>query len=144
MSIEIRIGYELPADQLLALYESVGWIAYTNEKRRPELQDAIRNSTYVVSAWSGDTLVGLVRGLSDDSSIFFLQDILVNPDFQRKGIGKKLLTNSLERFKHVRSTVLLTDDEEKQLKFYKSFGFKNTKDITKFQVNTFVLFENVD
>ena len=144
MGIEIRIGCELPADQLLALYESVGWSAYTNEVRGPELQDAIRNSTYVVSAWSGGTLVGLTRGLSDDSSIFYLQDILVNSKFQRKGIGKQLMNNCLERFSHVRSRVLLTDDEEKQRQFYESFGFKNIRDLSKFQVNTFVLFENMD
>ncbi len=144
MKVDIRLGHDLPLDQLLALYESVGWIEYINEKRGPELQDAIRNSTYVVSAWSDDTLVGLARVLSDDSSIFYLQDILVNPKFQRKGIGKQLMNNCMERFKHVRSRVLLTDDEEKQLQFYESFGFKNTRDLSKFQVNTFVLYEDMD
>lgn len=142
--IQIKVRNDLPFDQLLALYESVGWNAYTNEQRRSELQKAVLNSTYVVSAWYGDTLIGLARGLSDDSSIFFLQDILVRPDFQRQGIGKQLLMNCLERFKHVRSRVLLTDDEGKQFRFYKSLGFKNTKDLGNLQVNTFVLFERMD
>jgi GNAT superfamily N-acetyltransferase len=143
-TIQIKVKNDLPFDQLLALYESVGWYAYINEERRSELQMAVQNSTYVVSAWNGDTLIGLARGLSDDSSIFFLQDILVRPDFQRQGIGKQLLMNCLERFKHVRSRILLTDDEEKQFRFYKSLGFKNTKDLSKFQVNTFVLTESMD
>jgi len=142
-NIEIKIGSELPKNQLMALYESVGWFAYTQGARRSELPDAVRNSTYVVSAWSGERLIGLARGLSDDSAIFFLQDILVTPDFQRTGIGRKLISNCLERFKHVRSKVLMTDDEENQLNFYESIGFKNTKELTEFQLNTFVLFEGM-
>ena len=58
-AIEFRVGCELPFDRLLALYNSVGWVAYTNERRRADLQKAVRNSTYVVSAWSGVALIGL-------------------------------------------------------------------------------------
>jgi hypothetical protein len=60
------VGNDLPFDQLLQLYDSVGWIAYTSEQRRNDLQKAVRNSTYVVFAWSGNTLIGLARGLSID------------------------------------------------------------------------------
>ena len=142
--IEIKIGNEISEDQLLALYESVGWFAYTQGERRSELQEAIRNSTYVVSAWSEGMLIGLARGLSDGSAIFLLQDILVNPDFQTKGLGRQLINNCLERFKHVRSRILLTDDEEKQLRFYESVGYKNTKDLTKFHLNTFVMYDGME
>ena len=142
--IEIKVGNEISGDQLLALYESVGWFAYTQGERRSELQGAIRNSTYVVSAWRGGMLIGLARGLSDDSAIFLLQDILVNPDFQTKGLGRHLINNCLERFKHVRSRILLTDDEEKQLQFYESVGYKNTKDLAEFQLNTFVMCEDME
>ena len=105
---------------------------------------AVRNSTYVVSAWSGNTLIGLARGLSDDVSIFYLQDILVRPAFQGQGIGRRLIDNCLERFAHVRSKVLLTDDQEKQLRFYESLGFKNTKHLVKWQLNTFVQIDGMD
>jgi ribosomal protein S18 acetylase RimI-like enzyme len=139
--VDYREGGDLPFDQLLSLYQSVKWIAYTNERRRPELQKAIRNSTFVVSAWVGDTLVGLARGLSDDSSIFYLQDILVRPEFQREGIGRKLINICLERYKHVRNKVLLTDDEEKQKRFYESMGFVNTQNLQDITINTFVQLE---
>jgi ribosomal protein S18 acetylase RimI-like enzyme len=143
-TMEFRVGRELSFEQLLDLYNSVGWVAYTHERQRANLQKAIRNSTYVVSAWHGNTLVGLARGLSDDVSIFYLQDILVRPEFQRQGIGWQLLQNCLERFKHVRMKVLLTDDEEGQLQFYESLGYRNTKHLSKVQLNTFVQIEGVD
>lgn len=46
--MEMRVGFDIPFDQLLELYNAVGWVMYTNEQRRGELQKAIRNSTYVV------------------------------------------------------------------------------------------------
>ena len=134
----LKVGHELPLDQLVDLYNSVDWLAYTTEEQRPKLQEAIRNSTYVVTMWSGEKMVGLARCISDDVSICYIQDILIHPDYQRHGIGRKLLLNCLERFAHVRMQVLLTDDEERQLKFYESLGYKNTKDLKKMPLNAFV------
>jgi ribosomal protein S18 acetylase RimI-like enzyme len=137
-NVHLRVGRDLPFDQLLALYEAVGWKAYTSEGQRGRLQQAIQNSTYVVSAWCGERLIGLARGLSDDVSIFYLQDILIHPDFQRRGIGKQLMDRCLERFDHVRTKVLLTDDQTGQLEFYQACGYKNTRHLNKVRLNTFV------
>jgi GNAT superfamily N-acetyltransferase len=137
--IDIKIGqHNLPFKQVIGLYNSVGWVNYTTEEQRPRLQEAIRNSTYVVTAWSGEKLIGLARCVSDDISIFYLQDILINPEYQRRGVGRSLLLKCLERFEHVRMKVLLTDDEERQRVFYESLGYKNTKDLKKVKLNAFV------
>jgi len=137
-SITLKTGNDIPLIQLVDLYNSVGWLAYTTDEQRPRLQQAIQNSTYVVTAWNGETLAGLARCLSDDVSICYLQDILIHPEYQRRGIGRKLLVNCLERFAHVRVKVLLTDDEERQIIFYESLGYKNTKDLKKIPLNAYV------
>ncbi|MHA2428894.1 MAG: GNAT family N-acetyltransferase [Candidatus Hermodarchaeia archaeon] len=137
--IIINVTNDVPEDQLLALYESCQWYAYTQGPRQSELHQAVRDSTYVVTAWDGNQLVGLARGLSDDSAVFFLQGILIRPEFQCQGIGQQLLENCLERFKHVRDCILLTGNEENQNQFYENLGYKNTKDIEKFTLNTFVI-----
>ena len=142
--ITIREGIGIAYDQLLELYGSVGWLAYISEERRGELQKAIENSTYVVSAWDGDRLVGLARGLSDDVSIFYLQDLLVHPVYQRQGIGRRLMEECLGRYDHVRSKVFLTDDEGYQLAFYESLGYKNTKELSSVRLNAFVQIDGVD
>ena len=142
--ITIREGIDIAYDQLLELYGSVGWLAYISEERRGELQKAIENSTYVVSAWDGDRLVGLARGLSDDVSIFYLQDLLVHPVYQRQGIGRRLMVECLERYRHVRSKVFLTDDEPYQLRFYESMGYRNTKELSSIRLNAFVQIDGVD
>ena len=140
----LKADHDIPPDQLVDLYNSVGWLAYTSDEQKPKLQEAISNSTYVVTAWVDEMLVGLARCISDDVSICYLQDILIHPDFQRHGIGRKLLLNCLERFEHVRMKVLITDDEERQKLFYESLGYKNTKELKKMPLNTYVQFAGRD
>lgn len=142
-SIDLKTSSDLPFDKVIDLYNEVGWLAYTNAEQRPKLQEAIRNSTYVVTAWYEDKLVGLARCLSDNVSICYLQDILIHPDYQRLGIGRKLLLNCLTHFAHVRMQVLMTDDEEGQKKFYESLGYKNTKNLTRIKLNAFVQIKGV-
>jgi len=137
-AITLKTDYDIPFDQLVGLYNSVGWLAYTSDEQRPKLQDAIKNSTHVVTAWGDETLAGLARCISDDVSICYLQDILIHPEFQRHSIGRKLLSNCLERFAHVRMKVLITDDEKRQKSFYESLGYKNTKDLQKTPLNAYV------
>jgi len=137
-SITLKTDHDIPFDQLVDLYNSVGWLAYTSDEQKPKLQEAINNSNHVVTAWSDERLVGLARCISDDVSICYLQDILIHPEFQRHGIGRKLLSNCLERFAHVRMKVLITDNEERQKLFYESLGYKNTKDLKKTPLNAFV------
>jgi predicted N-acetyltransferase YhbS len=44
-----------------------------------------------VSAWDGETLVGVARSLSDFVFCTYLSDLAVRFEYQRKGIGKKLM-----------------------------------------------------
>lgn len=137
-SITFRTGSDISLEQLVNLYNSVNWLAYTTDDQKPKLQDAVQKSTYVITAWSGETLVGLARCISDDVAICYLQDILIHPEYQRLGIGRRLLANCLERFAHVRMQVLITDDEERQKLFYESLGYKNIKDLEKIPLNAYV------
>ena len=142
--IELRTDSDISLSSLLGLYEAVGWAAYTREERRDDLEKAIENSSFVVSAWEGDTLIDLARALSDDVSIVYLQDVLVHPNYQRRGIGEQLIQACLTRYQHVRSKVLMTDDEERQRLFYEKAGFRNTKDLPSGNLNTFVQIDGVD
>jgi ribosomal protein S18 acetylase RimI-like enzyme len=123
-------------EDILRLYNSVNWTTYTIEP--DNLIKAIENSTFVAICTDNKKLIGLARSLSDDSAIHYLQDILVDPEFQHRGIGRELLNRCLKRFEHVRSHVLLTDDDEKQKLFYESVGYSSIKSLKKTVLNCFV------
>ncbi|WP_445154788.1 GNAT family N-acetyltransferase [Arthrobacter sp. Hor0625] len=130
---------DVSAAEALALYESVGWAAYT---RDPEvLVRAIQNSSFVVAARNASgTLVGLARAVSDDATICYLQDILVDPAFQGAGVGRALLDAVLKRYGHVRQTVLLSDNEPGQRAFYETLGFTEGADFSPEPLRVFALF----
>ena len=64
----------------------------------------------------------LLRAVGDGCTVVLVQDLLVRPDHQRRGIGTALMQAALERFRSVRQVQLLTDDTEKTKGFYRSLG----------------------
>jgi len=127
---------QLTLDEVVGLYESVGWSVYTSEPQL--LFEAVQRSTFWVTARDHGALVGLARCLSDDFSIFYLQDVLVHPRDQRHGIGSALLNRCLSRFDHVRQRVLLTDDEEHQHRLYRAAGYHDVATLKDTKLHAFV------
>lgn len=122
--------------ELIALYDAVGWTAYT---RDPEvLEAAVAGSTHVVTARYGEELLGLARVVSDGASIAYLQDVLVRPELQREGVGRQLVKAAMEPFEHCRQKVLLTDDEPRQRAFYESLGYVEIRDHADGHLRAFV------
>lgn len=111
-------------EDVLPLYEAVGWTNYTI---KPEmLEVAYKNSLHIIGAFNDDEkLIGVLRGVGDGASILFIQDILVYPEYQHQGIGTKLLQQTLEKYKNVYQIQLATDDSTKTVSFYESNGFTN-------------------
>lgn len=138
--IESIDGIEL--EEVLRLYEAVGWSAYT---RQPDaLMEAIRKSTWVITARSGEHLVGLIRTLSDYRAVNYIQDIIVDPAFQGQGIGRALVERIISRFSDARTHILLTDDEDRQHHFYQALGFKDIASLKKSRLHAFVRMDGID
>ena len=114
-------------DTILNLYSSVGWTNYTEN---PEmLKKAYENSLLTLGAYDGDKLVGVIRTVGDGYSIVFIQDILVFPEYQRKGIGTQLIREVMDRFSEVYQLQLMTDNTPKTISFYQSVGFVQGADL---------------
>ncbi len=112
---------QLDFQAVLDLYGSVGWTNYTD--RPSMLQKALEHSLFVLAAYDGDRLVGLLRAVGDGHSIVFIQDILVLPTYQRQGIGRHLLEQAIAHFPEIYQLHLLTDNTEKTRSFYEAIGF---------------------
>ncbi|MFI8392795.1 GNAT family N-acetyltransferase [Streptomyces sp. NPDC085540] len=114
-------------DEVLSLYDSVGWEGYTRDVDR--LCRGLANSHLVITARDGSgTLLGLARTISDDEHICYVQDVVVNPAHHRQGVGRSLVEHLMRRYSHCRFFVLSTDHEsspegERNHAFYRSLGF---------------------
>ena len=114
-------------EDIINLYQSVGWTNYL--ERIDILEEAYANSLCVLGAYDSDRLVGIIRAVGDGQTIVLVQDIIVLPEYQRKGIGTKLLKAVVEKYKDVYQIELLTDNTEKTKTFYRSVGFAASDDI---------------
>lgn len=107
--------------EILSLYESVGWTNYTSN---PEmLKSAYAHSLKAYAAYVNDKLAGILRIVGDGYSVVFIQDLLVFPEHQRKGIGTALLQKVLQEYSHVYQIHLMTENTKKTKKFYHFLGF---------------------
>ena len=76
---------------------------------QPEaLRRGFAGSLLTLAARENGTLVGLLRAVGDGCTVVLVQDLLVRPDHQRRGIGTALMQAALERFRSVRQVQLLT------------------------------------
>lgn len=125
-------------DELVRLYESVGWSSYTADP--DTLQRAIDGSLHVVTARAGTDLVGLARVVGDGATIAYLQDVLVDPAHHCTGLGRRLVDAVFAPYQDVRQHVLLTDDEPGQRAFYEALGFSEIRDFGPGTLRAFVRF----
>lgn len=109
-------------EDVLHLYQAVGWTNYTHQ---PEmLEQALSHSLAIYVALDGDAVVGLIRLVGDGFSSVLVQDLIVLPNYQHQGIGSALMKESLEDFKEVYQVQLATEQTEKNMGFYRSMGFE--------------------
>ena len=118
--MEIKLGIIPEKEQIMALYEDVGWTSYIDEAEL--LMKAIENSLNVWTLWEGQKLIGLARTIGDGATICYLQDILIIKSYQGRGLGSELLKEILKANEEIPQFVLLTDDTEKTRRFYKKAG----------------------
>lgn len=52
---------------------------------------ALKNSLFIVSLWEEEKLIGFGRIVGDLGITYVVSDIMVDPDYQRKGIGKMIM-----------------------------------------------------
>ena len=120
--ITIRKQEIVKLEDVLHLYQAVGWTNYTHQ---PEmLEQALSHSLAIYVALDGDAVVGLIRLVGDGFSSIFVQDLIVLPSYQRQGIGRSLMKEALEDYKDAYQVQLVTEQTEKNVRFYRSIGFE--------------------
>ena len=125
--MEIREYRNYNEEEILGLYTSVGWTAYTEDPAA--LRRGYENSLLVLAAYEDGNLAGIIRAVGDGATVVFIQDILVFPEYQRKGIGSALLRAVLDKYAGVRQVELVTDNTEKTVAFYQSMGFHDLSEL---------------
>ena len=116
----LRSGRE---NEILRLYEAVGWTAYLSQPER--IKPAFDHSLCVLELCDEqDRLMGFVRAVGDGETILHIQDLIVAPSIQNQGWGTLLLKTMSDRYPQVRQKILLSDDVAETLRFYRRLGWQ--------------------
>jgi GNAT superfamily N-acetyltransferase len=118
---EIRFSEkrDLPVESVVALYSALQW----SSARKPlQLHRALLASHSLVTAWQGDRLVGLGNAISDGHLVVYYPHLAVHPDFQRRGIGTRLMQMLMARYEGFHQHILVADGSATE--FYGKCGFK--------------------
>lgn len=124
--MKYEINQHIEVNELHRLYQSVTWTGYTDYPDK--LRSILPSSLWWCACIENGELVGLIRLVGDGVSIIYVQDILVNPEYQRQGIGTTLFKYAFDHFKDVRQFVLITDDQPETRAFYNNMGLSELKD----------------
>ena len=87
--IEYKLNEPVRIADVIELYRSAGL-------PRP-IDDAVRmdrifaGSNLIISAWEDGRLAGIARSICDGAWSCYLADLAVHPDYQRSGVGRRLV-----------------------------------------------------
>ena len=105
-------------ERISEIFEAVGW-----GRRNPkELKQSFEKSSYVRIAYDKEKIVGFGRTVDDGQYYALIVDVLIDPEYQRKGVGAtilKELKNDLEQYLFTTLTAATGKDL-----FYEKQGWK--------------------
>jgi len=123
---------QIELSQLQDLFQRAAF--WATDRRSEELAIAIRHSNPVISAWDGDRLVGFARATSDGIYRATIWDVVIHPDYQGAGLGRKLVETVLSHphMSRVERVYLMTTHQQS---FYEKIGFEVNSTTTMVLLN---------
>ena len=110
--------HDFSKEELEDLFLSVDW---SSGKFPEKLVISMQNFKSVFSAYDNDKLIGMICVMDDGIMNAYIHYLLVNPKYQKLGIGKKLVEMVKEKYKdYLRIAVI---GYHKAIHFYESCGF---------------------
>ena len=108
--------------ELCDLRQSVGWNRMEKKMADPRLK-----SYYHIAVYEEENqkLIGFVDSVSNGVTDAYIQDLMVHPVFQGKGLGSELMNKMIEYLKKAGVYMISVLYDESLKDFYVRFGFYN-------------------
>lgn len=103
------------------IYHSVGWTNHNEET----IKKVFQSSNVVAIAYDEDNIVGFGRALSDGVFNAAIYDVVIDKDYQNKGIGQQIIESLLAQLKNISCVHLVSTAGNEE--FYRKAGFRKMK-----------------
>ena len=121
--IVYKINPSITNEELNSLFENA-WDDWSQNK---DFLKALKHSLGYICAYQKDFLVGFVNIAWDGDLHAFILDTTVHKEYQRMGIGVKLVQNAIDLSRKKDIEWLHVDFEPHLESFYRKCGFRDTK-----------------
>jgi len=113
----------LQPERILALLKETSWAGhYTLDTVRGTIENSLCMGVY-----HNERQIGYARCVTDYTTVFYLEDVVIDPAYRKKGLGKLLVKTILEHEAVCQlKGILVTDDA---FSLYEPFGFKRDREI---------------
>jgi len=113
--------------QLQALFQVAAF--WAKDRNFEDLAIAIANSDPVITAWDHELMIGFARATSDGIYRATVWDVVIHPDYQGAGLGRKLVETVLShpKMSRVERIYLMTTHQQS---FYERIGFESNTSTT--------------
>lgn len=95
-----------------------------------QVKRALSNDLYSISVYEEDSLIGMGRVIGDGAIYFYIQDVIVRPEYKGKGIGRLIMQNIeqylIGRFETYAFVGLMAAEDSQG--FYQKLGYHKRKD----------------
>ena len=119
-AVEYRVSGTPETDALCSLRESAGW-----DRAESDYPAALAGYDTTVEAYSKEgRLVGWCAIVSDGVRHAFLLDVIVDPNWQRQGIGRALIQRGCDAVHDKGITIIHADFTQENKGFYEACGFR--------------------
>lgn len=113
-------------EEYIQLRNSVGWKILQHDK----IKKGLDNSIYCVCAEEQGNIIGFGRIVGDYATVFYIQDIIVKPPYQKQKIGTLIMKKLMEYIDNncIDDAIIGLIAISELDKFYKKFGFTYNQD----------------
>lgn len=123
--VEVLSPVEL--EQLRSLFDLAAF--WARDRSPDDMAVAIAHSHPVVIAWDDDALIGFARATSDGMYRATIWDVVIHPNYQGAGLGRKLVETVLSH-PHVHRAERVYLMTTHQQSFYERIGFQENATTT--------------
>lgn len=119
-TIEYKLNTAITPEELSRLFKASGIKRPADDLSR--LEKMINNADLTFTAWDDGKLVGVARAITDFSYCCYLSDLVVDQDYQKSGIGKRLVRLIQEQIGEQVTLILLASPLA--MDYYPRIGFE--------------------
>lgn len=113
-----KFNEKVSVKALADLREAVGW-----NRMEEAYQSPLMTSYYHIAVYEDEKLIGYIDSVSNGVTDAYIQDLMVRPEHQGKGIGTALMDQMIKYLKEKHIYMISVVYEESLKPFYERFGF---------------------